>query len=214
MLPTQLMVADDHHLVRIGLRQILETQTNWKVVAEAQNGREAVRLALNIRPDVAILDIGMPELNGVEACEQIVAAGLKTKVLIVSMHQNDLMIKKVLGAGARGYLLKTDAPRDLVGAVEALRSNRTFFTANVSGLIVEGFLNPRANQIEKTTLTPRQREVVQLIAEGKSNKEIATALDISKKTAETHRANLMRRMNFHSITDVVRYAVRNEIIQP
>lgn len=213
MVPTRLMIADDHHLVRLGLKRLLEEQLNWSVVAEARDGREAVKNALKTKPDVAILDLGMPGLNGFEACRQITSSS-GTKVLILSMHDSDVVFKKVLVAGARGYLLKTDAPRDLVSAVEAIRGNKTFFTAKLSQLIIDGFLTPRTIADDGSIcLTPRQREVVQLIAEGKSNKEIGSVLEITEKTAETHRANLMRRMNFHSISDIVRYAVRNDIIQ-
>jgi DNA-binding NarL/FixJ family response regulator len=215
MIPTRLLVADDHPLIRVGLRHLLEEQSNWKVVAEAQDGREAVTKARETRPDIAILDIGMPELNGFDAAAQIASEIPSTKVLILSMHQTDTIFKKVLAAGARGYLLKSDAPRDLVAAVQAIRGNKTFFTSKVSRLIVDGFLNDRriAAADEAVCITPRQREVVQLIAEGKSNREIGFILNITEKTAETHRANIMRRLNLHSVSEIVRYAVRNEVIQ-
>ena len=212
MVPTRLIIADDHPLVLLGLRRLLEDQPNWKVVAEAYNGREAVNKARETKPDVAIIDFSMPDLNGLDACEQIVSELPNTRVLILSMHDTDAIFKKVLAAGARGYVLKSDAPRDLVAAVQAIRGNKTFFTAKLSELMVEGFLNPLCSS-PKLYLTPRQREVVQLICEGKGNKEIAVALQVTVKTAETHRANLMKRLNMHSVPEIVRYAVRNDIIQ-
>jgi DNA-binding NarL/FixJ family response regulator len=215
MVPTRLLIADDHPLIRVGLRYLLEEQVNWKVVAQAQDGREAVTKTRETKPDVAILDIGMPELNGFDAARQIACEVPGTKILILSMHQTDSIFRKVLAAGARGYVLKSDAPRDLVAAVQAIRGNKTFFTSQVSKLIVEGFLSDRRPAADDTVcITPRQREVVQLIAEGKSNREIGLILNITEKTAETHRANVMRRLNLHSVSEIVRYAVRNEVIQP
>jgi DNA-binding NarL/FixJ family response regulator len=215
MVPTRLLIADDHPLIRVGLRHLLEEQTNWTVVAEAQDGREAVTKARETKPDIAILDIGMPELNGLDAARQITSEIPTIKILILSMHQTDALLKKVLAAGARGYVLKSDAARDLVDAVYAIRGNKTFFTSKISRMIVDGFLNDRCNAAadDNVCITPRQREVVRLVAEGKSNKEIGIILNITAKTAETHRANVMRRLNMHSISEIVRYAVRNEVIQ-
>lgn len=215
MVPTRLLIADDHPLARLGLRHLLEDEPNWKVVAEAQDGGEAVTKARETRPDVAILDVGMPELNGFDAAEQIASDVPHTKILILTMHKADIIFKKVLAVGARGYLLKSDAPRQLVAAVEAVRGNKTFFTSDVSALIVEGLLSDRRSAAADgiVCITPRQREVVKLIAEGKSNREIANALNITEKTVETHRANVMRRLNLHSVSEIVRYAVRNHVIQ-
>jgi len=215
MVPTRLLIADDHPLIRVGLRHLLEEQPNWKVVAEAQDGREAVTKTRETKPDIAILDVGMPELNGFDAAGQIASEVPGTKILILSMHQTDTIFRKVLAAGARGYVLKSDAPRDLVAAVQAIRGNKTFFTSQVSRLIVDGFLSDRrtAAADDIVCITPRQREVVQLIAEGKSNREIGIILNITEKTAETHRANVMRRLNLHSVSEIVRYAVRNDVIQ-
>lgn len=205
------MIADDHPIVLSALKALLEEQPNWKVVAKATDGRDAVIKAEEAQPDVAILDFAMPVLNGLEACQQIVSKLPNVRVLILSMHQTDAIFKKVVAAGARGYVLKSEALRDLVDAVHAVRGNKTFFTPRLSQLIVDGFLTRRSSN--DVCLTVRKREVVQLIAEGKSNKEIGAALDISQKTAETHRANLMRRLNAHSISEVIRYAIRNDIIQ-
>jgi DNA-binding NarL/FixJ family response regulator len=217
MAPTRLLVADDHELIRVGLRHILEEQPSWKVIAEASDGREAVMKAHETKPDIVIMDIAMPLLNGLEACKQLVSQLPNTRVLILSMHDTDSMIRSVLDAGARGYLLKSDARRDLVAAVEAIRSNKTFFTAKVSQIILDGYLKPQAkgeDASDGSRLTARQREVLQLLAEGKSSKEVATVLNMSVKTAETHRANIMRRLDCHSVSELVRYAVRNEVIQP
>lgn len=216
MLPTRLLIADDHPLVRLGLRRVLEEQTNWQVVAEAQDGREAVAKARETKPHVAILDIAMPEMNGYEAAAKIASENPATKILVLSMHQTDLIYRKVLQAGAQGYVLKSEAPRDLVAAVQALRSHKTFFTPNISRLMGEGFLGQRRAAAADSTvcsLTPRQREVLQLIAEGNSNYEIAAALNISRRTAETHRASIMRRLRVHSISEIVRFAVRNKVIE-
>jgi DNA-binding NarL/FixJ family response regulator len=217
-MPTlRLLLADDHEIVRQGLRSMLEAQRDCQVVGEAADGRQAVVMTKELNPDVVILDIGMPSLNGLEATRQILKMRPQTKVLILTMHESDSVIREVLDAGARGYILKTDAGRDLVAAVESLRRNKTFFTSRVSQMILDGFLKGDARMHESPSgavrLTPRQREIVQLLAEGKSSKEVAVALDLSVKTAETHRANIMRKLDCHSVSEVVRYAIRNKIIE-
>jgi DNA-binding NarL/FixJ family response regulator len=213
----KVLIADDHEIVRQGLRSMLEAQRDCQVVGEAGDGRQAVTLTKELNPDVVILDIGMPTLNGLEATRQILKMRPQTKVLILTMHESDSVIREVLDAGARGYILKTDAGRDLVTAVDSLRRNKTFFTSRVSQMILDGFLkgDPRPQNSESgaVRLTPRQREIVQLLAEGKSSKEVAVALDLSVKTAETHRANIMRKLDCHSVSEVVRYAIRNKIIE-
>jgi DNA-binding NarL/FixJ family response regulator len=213
----RLLLADDHEIVRQGLRSMLQGQRDCEVVGEAVDGRQAVAMTKELNPDVVILDIGMPTLNGLEATRHILKMRPQTKVLILTMHESDSMIREVLDAGARGYILKTDAGRDLVTAVDSLRRNKTFFTSRVSQMILDGYLkgdtraqNSAAGGIR---LTPRQREIVQLLAEGKSSKEVAVALSMSVKTAETHRANIMRKLDCHSVSEVVRYAIRNNIIQ-
>jgi DNA-binding NarL/FixJ family response regulator len=216
MMGVRLLLADDHEIVRKGLRALLEAEPGWEVVAEAVDGRDAIEKTKQMKPDVAILDIGMPSLNGLEAARQIVTSGLQTKVLILTVHDADPVIKQVLEAGARGYLLKSDAARDLVTAVDALRRNKTFFTPKVAQMVLEGYLGKHTKDASAEgnclRLTGRQREIVQLLAEGKSSKEIACALGLSVKTAETHRANIMRRLDCHSVTALVRYAIRNHII--
>jgi len=213
----KLLLADDHEIVRQGLRAMLEAQRDCVVVGEAADGRQAVAMTKELNPDIVILDIGMPSLNGLEATRQILKIRPQTKVLILTMHESDSVIREVLDAGARGYILKTDAGRDLVSAVESLRRNKTFFTSRVSQMILDGFLKgdtrPRDPASDGIRLTPRQREIVQLLAEGKSSKEVAVALDLSVKTAETHRANIMRKLDCHSVSEVVRYAIRNKIIE-
>jgi DNA-binding NarL/FixJ family response regulator len=213
----KLLLADDHEIVRQGLRSMLEAQRDCVVVGEAGDGRQAVAMTKELNPDIVILDIGMPSLNGLEATRQILKMRPQTKVLILTMHESDSVIREVLDAGARGYILKTDAGRDLVSAVESLRRNKTFFTSRVSQMILDGFLKgdtrPRDPESDGIRLTPRQREIVQLLAEGKSSKEVAVALDLSVKTAETHRANIMRKLDCHSVSEVVRYAIRNKIIE-
>jgi DNA-binding NarL/FixJ family response regulator len=217
MLPTRILIADDHPIARLGLRQILEDQTNWKVVAEVQDGDEAITKTLQLKPDVVLMDIAMPVVDGLEACRRIIAAAPQTNVLILTIHDIDTMIMEVLNAGAKGYVLKTDAARDLVAAVEAVRGNKSFFTARISRLILDGYLTTTRKSRrmhDKVFLSPRQQQVLELIAAGCDTKEIASTLKITLKTAETHRANMMRRLNCNSISQVSRYALRNELIQP
>lgn len=217
MRPIQILLADDHEVVRKGLRSLLEAQPGWKVIAEASDGREAVEKATDLHPDVAIVDIGMPSLNGLEATRQIVKKAPRTRVLVLTMHDTNPLIQQVVKAGARGYVLKSDVASDLVSAVDALCRDQTFFTSKVSLIILDRYVGkfdgvagaPDAD----SPLTPREREVVQLLAEGKSSKEVAAVLGISVKTAETHRINLMRKLDCHSVAEVVRYAVRNLIAE-
>jgi DNA-binding NarL/FixJ family response regulator len=210
----RILVADDHHVVRTGLRSLLETEKGWEVCAEAANGREAVQKAEELTPDVAVLDIGMPLLNGVEATRQIRKVSPKTEVLILTMHDSEVLIREVLEAGARGYILKDDADRNLLAAVDALRRHQPYLSSRIAGLFAKAVGSVGEDSpTDRRRLTPREREVLQLLAEGKSNKEIAGFLGISVKTAETHRANIMLKLDFHSITELVRYAVRNKIIQ-
>lgn len=218
MEPLRLLVADDHEIVRKGLRTLLEQQPGWQVTAEASDGREAVAKVKECKPDIAVIDISMPSLNGLEATRQMLKNDSRTKVLVLTMHDSDPLIREVLDAGARGYLLKSDAGKDLVTAVEAVRRNKTFFTAKVAQIVLEGYLDkkkpkPAEPESVRGRLTPRQREILQLLAEGRSSKEVAVALNLSVKTAETHRANIMRRLDCHSVSELVRYAIRNKIIE-
>jgi DNA-binding NarL/FixJ family response regulator len=211
------MIADDHEVVRKGLISLLQAQPDWQVCGEAGDGREAVEKAQQLKPDVVILDIGMPSLNGLEATRQILKTNPQARILILTLHDSDQVVREVLNAGARGFLLKSDAARDLVAAVEALRRDKTYFTSKVATMVLEGYLKGGTPGTPVTTtgrnrLTPREREIVQLLAEGKSTKEVAVALGLSVKTAETHRSNIMRKLQLHSVSDLVLYAVRNNIV--
>ncbi len=213
----RILVADDHEVVLKGLISLLQAQPDWQVCGEAADGREAVDKAQQLKPDVVILDIGMPSLNGLEATRQILKVNPQARVLILTLHDSDQVVREVLNAGARGFLLKSDAARDLVAAVEALRRDKTYFTSKVATMVLEGYLKGGTPGTPVTTpgrnrLTPREREIVQLLAEGKSTKEVAVALGLSVKTAETHRSNIMRKLQLHSVSDLVLYAVRNNIV--
>ena len=216
--PLRILIADDHEVVRQGVRTIIEAQAGWSIVGEAQNGSDAVSQCLELKPDIALLDISMPELNGLEAAKQILKHLPDAQVLILTMHESDELVRELLAAGARGYVLKTDARRDLVNAIRFLSEGRPFFTSKVAEMVLEGFRQGRAPAKTEISvgdrLTSRERQIVQLLAEGKTSKEVATALDISIKTADTHRANLMRKLNLHSLADIVRYAIRNKMIEP
>jgi len=209
----RILVADDHEIVRHGMRRLLETQPGWEVCAEASSGREAVAKARQLKPDVAVLDFGMPELNGAEATRQILRESPRTEVMLLTMHDTEQLVREVLQAGARGYVLKSDASRDLVAAVQALLAHKTFLSPGVSKVVVEGYLRGSEVETPADRLTPREREIVQLVAEGKSNKEVSTALNISIKTVEAHRSHLMHKLNLSSVSALVRYAIRNKIVE-
>jgi DNA-binding NarL/FixJ family response regulator len=212
----RILVADDHEIVRRGLVSLIKAQPNWEVCAEADNGRQAVDLARQLKPAIVILDIGMPVLNGLEATRQILRENPQTRILVLTITDTDQAVQAVLNAGARGFLLKSDAARDLVSAIEALQYNKTFFTARVAEMVLSGYRGSYGapkKELLLPNLTPREREVVQLLAEGKSTKEVACHLDLSVKTAETHRSNIMRKLGLHSVSELVLYAVRNNIIQ-
>ncbi len=214
--PFRVLIADDHEVVRRGLVSLLQDRPGWEVCGEAADGREAVEKAIELKPDISIPDIGMPALNGLEATRQILKALPNARVLILTLYDSDEVVREVLSAGARGFLLKSDATRDLVAAAEALRNDKTYFTSKVASMVLEGYLRGASPGSVRTPsrdrLTPREREVVQLLAEGRTSKEVAVALGLSVKTAETHRANIMRKLQLHSISDLVLYAVRNHIV--
>src|SRR5450755_2107716 len=214
----RILLADDHEIVRRGLRALLEKHEGWEVCGEASDGREAIEKALQLNPDVVIVDIGMPNLNGLAATRQLTQQDPHFKVIVLTITDSDQVIREALDAGARGFVLKSDAARDLVSAVEALQRNRMFFTPRVNDMVLAGFLDKGHNGSSHEPprlpkLTAREREVIQLLAEGKSSKEVACVLNLSTKTAETHRSNIMRKLGFHSIRDLVVYAVKNNIIQ-
>jgi DNA-binding NarL/FixJ family response regulator len=211
----RILIAEDHEVARQGIRSLLESHPGWEVCAEAKDGREAVEAATKLNPDVLLLDIGMPNLNGLDAARQILATNPDARILILTIHDSEQVVREVLAAGARGFLLKSDAGRDLLAAVEALQHRRTFFTPKVAQMMLDGYLRPHeeSDPSDQCVLTPREREVIQLVAEGKTTKEVAAALSLSVKTAETHRTNLMRKLNLHSVADLTLYAVRNGIVQ-
>jgi DNA-binding NarL/FixJ family response regulator len=211
----RILVADDHEVVRRGLRALLENQPGWQVCGEAIDGRDVIAKTAELKPDVIVLDIAMPNLNGLEATRQVLKTNPKTRVLILTLHDSDQLIRDVLSAGASGFLLKTDAARDLVSAVDALRQNKTYFTSKVASMVLNGFLNGGQGAITSESISPltaREREITQLLAEGKSTKEVASILNLSVKTAETHRSNIMRKLELHSVSELVLYAVRNNIV--
>jgi two-component system, NarL family, response regulator NreC len=217
----RLLLGDDHTLVRQGLRKILEERPDWSVVAEAGDGREAVQKALKLKPDVAVLDIGMPQLNGIEAARQIVRREPGVRVLILSMHADDAYITRALQAGASGYLLKDSAGKDLIRAVETVAGGESFFSPSVAQQMLADYVRraasgPGASQAAITdrydTLSAREREIFQLIAEGQSNKEVASTLGISVATVETHRARILHKLDVHNTAELVLYAVRRGVV--
>jgi DNA-binding NarL/FixJ family response regulator len=213
----RILIADDHDLMRRGVRTLLEAHPGWEICAEAPTGREAVAKAEELKPDIVILDISMPDLNGLEAARRIRSGSPNTEILILSMHYSDQLIRELLEAGVRGYIIKSDSDRDLIIAVETLATHKPFFTPRATEVILGNLQVAGARaQLPSTIrerLTSREREIVQLLAEGKSSKEVASSLCISVKTAETHRANIMRKLQLHTVTELVRYAVRNQIIE-
>jgi DNA-binding NarL/FixJ family response regulator len=212
MRPIRILIADDHDFVRQGVRAVLEAVDGWTVCGEASNGREAVALAVALHPDVVVLDIAMPELNGLEVTRQILRL-VETSIVILTMHDSEQMLTEILAAGARGYVLKSESKRTLVNAIDAILANQPFVSNRIVQLAAGGGSTHLTQGTIARPLTAREREVLQLLTEGKSNKEVAAKLDISVKTVETHRARVMAKLNLHSMSDLVRYAVRNRIIE-
>jgi DNA-binding NarL/FixJ family response regulator len=214
----RILLADDHDVVRRGLSALLTNRPDWQVVGEAQNGREAVSLAVKLKPNVAVLDLSMPELNGLEATRQIRKEVPETEVLVFSMYESEQFVRDLLAAGARGYVLKSDVTTQLLIAVETVARHKPFFTSEVAERVLEGFLKlgelSAGDGSATGILTPREREIVQLLAEARSNKEVSTILGISVKTVETHRASVMRKLGISSIVDLVHYAIRNNLVSP
>ncbi|MGH9405765.1 MAG: response regulator [Terriglobia bacterium] len=216
----RIVIADDHEIVRRGLRTLLEGEAGHEICGEARDGHEAVELVRQRKPSVVVLDISMPGLNGLEAARHIRKASEQTEILAITAHDSEQLARSLLAAGVRGYILKSDLSSDLVAGVESLHRHRPFFTTKVARIVLEGYLREEEGRAasaeggESEVLTAREREIIQLLAEGKSNKEVASLLDLSVKTAETHRANLMRKLHLHSVSELVHYAVRNGIIEP
>lgn len=211
----KILLADDHEMVRRGLRSVLEGHEGWEVCGEVGDGRAAVEQARALQPDIVILDITMPELNGLDAARQIREVAPQAEILILTMHSSERFVREVLAAGARGYVVKSDAGRVLVEAVDTLRQHRPFFSPAISEIVLDAYLHPErsANETDAVQLTAREREALQLIAEGKSNKEVADVLGISVRTVETHRLHLMRKLKVRSVSELTRYAIRNRIIE-
>lgn len=211
----RVLLADDHALVRRGLHYLLERADGIQVAGEASDGREAVRLAEELRPDIVIMDIGMPNLNGIEATAQIVKKNPAIGVIILSMHADETYLVRALSAGAKGYLLKDSAENDLIRAVHTVHAGKPFFSPAIAQTLLEDYmrrLQQQSLQDSYDLLTDREKEILQLLAEGKSNKEVATLLDLSLYTVETHRSNLMQKLNLHNTAEIVLYAVRKKII--
>jgi DNA-binding NarL/FixJ family response regulator len=214
----RILLADDHDVVRRGLSALLASRPDWQVVGEASNGREAAALAIKLKPNVAILDLSMPELNGLEATRQIRKEVPETEVLIFSMYESEQFVRDLLAAGARGYVLKSDVATQLLVAIETVARHKPFLTSDVAERVLEGYLKlgtiSGSDGSPGSILTPREREIVQLLAEARSNKESAAKLGISVKTVETHRASIMRKLGISSIVDLVHYAIRNGLVSP
>jgi DNA-binding NarL/FixJ family response regulator len=214
----RILIADDHQLFRDGVRALLQSHAGWEICGEARTGREAVAKAIELRPDIIILDISMPDLNGVDAARRIRMASKNTEILILSMHYSDQLIREIVDSGARGYVLKSDPDHDLLTAVETLARHKPFFTSQAAEVIKSEFdAGEPITKIPKlwgNRVTSREREIIQLLAEGNRNNEIASSLGISFKTVQAHRSNVMRKLEMHNISELVRYAVRNQIIEP
>ena len=214
MSKVRILIADDHELIRRGLAAVLADRPDWSIVGEAADGRQACELAARLTPEIVVLDLTMPQLNGLDATRQIRISTPKTRILIVTAHESEQLLREVLDAGAMGYVLKSDAGRVLGQAIEALLDDRPFFTSKVARSVLEGYLRSSENASTQSALalSPRERHIVQLLAEGSNNKEVARTLQLSVKTVETHRSNIMRKMEFGSLADLVRYAIRNRIV--
>ena len=214
MTPFRIMIVDDHAVVRRGVRALLESQPGWEVSGEATTGREAVDLARQLQPDIVVMDLSLPELNGLDATRQIIKESPRTEVVVLTMHHSEELARNALQAGARGYVLKSDADQNLIAAVESLRQHKPFLTSAVTEFVLDDYVQ-RVDAVDagQPAVTPRERQIIQLLAEGKSNKESAAALGVSVKTIEAHRANIMRKLHLRSASDLVRYAIRNNIAQ-
>lgn len=210
----RLLLGDDHTLVRHGLLKLLEEQPAWEVVAEVGDGREAVRAAIALKPDVVILDVAMPLLNGIDAAQQILRRVPSTRILMLSMHSDEAYVTRALQAGATGYILKDSAGKDLLKAVEAVAAGRAFFSPAIERLMLDDYVRRAGTGLvdRYETLSEREREIFQLIAEARSNKEVAALLDISPATVETHRARILQKLDIHNVAELVLYAVRRGVI--
>jgi len=205
----RILLADDHEVVRHGMKVILQARSDWEVCGEARDGMQAVAMTAQLGPDIVVMDLCMPNLNGLEATREIIWKDPQRKVLVVTLTDNDQVIRAALEAGARGFVLKSDAARDLVSAIESPQQDSTFFTPRMRGMVLDSGTQP---QVKLRRLTSRERQIVQLLAEGKSSKDVAIILDLSVKTVETHRANILRKLKLHSVVELVLYALQNNIV--
>jgi DNA-binding NarL/FixJ family response regulator len=213
----RILVVDDHAIVRRGIRALLESRADWEVCGEASTGRDAVEQCRRLRPHVVVMDLSLPDLNGLEATRQILKETTNTEVLVLTMHHSEELAREVLRAGARGYVLKSDADENLIAAIDSLRRHKPFLTSAVTEFVLESYVrrgdSPK-DELAPALLTPREREIIQIVAEGRSSKEAASNLGLSVKTVESHRANIMKKLRLRSVSDLVRYAIRNKIVEP
>jgi DNA-binding NarL/FixJ family response regulator len=213
MKPLSILIADDHEVVRRGIRALLEGRPEWKVCGEAATGREAAEKVRKLRPDLVLLDLAMPEIDGLEAIREILDARPGTKILVLTMNDCGEMASRVLAVGARGLVLKSDAARDLVRAVQSVERDRPFLSPAVTGLIIGHLAKTSAPSPSPGNVSPRELEVLKLLALGRTNREVAAALDISVKTVDAHRSNIMRKLNLRTYSDLIRFAIRHQIIE-
>ena len=213
----RILIADDHALFRRGLVDMLRSETEWEVVAVAANGKEAVEKATKTKPDVVVIDLSMPELNGLTATQEILKAVPRAQVILLTVHHSQQIVREALDSGVRGYVLKSDAERDLISAIQAVSAQRPFFTSAVADMVLKGYLHGGVQEEPRqgfVRLTIREQKVVQLLAEGKGNKEVAASLHISPKTVESHRVNINNKLGLKSVSELVRYAIRNGMVTP
>ena len=216
-MPLRILVVDDHAVVRRGVRSLLESHEGWEVCGEATTGRDAVEQSRQLRPDIVVMDLSLPDLNGLDATRQILRDAPGTEVLVLTMHRSEELARDVLRAGARGFIMKSDADENLIAAVDTLRQHQPFLTSTVTNFVLDDFVrrgDSAPADLSPVGVTSREREIIQLVAEGRSNREAASTLGISVKTIEAHRANIMRKLQLRTVSDLVRYAIRNQIVQP
>jgi DNA-binding NarL/FixJ family response regulator len=216
-MPLQILIVDDHAVVRRGVRSLLESQPDWQIAGEATTGREAVELAKQLQPDIVVMDLSLPELSGLDATRHILKESPSSEIVVLTMHHSEELAREALQAGARGYVLKSDADQSLIAAIESLRQHKPFLTSTVTEFVLDDYKRRAETDepgVAHAAVTAREREIIQNLAEGKSNKEAASSLGISVKTIEAHRANIMRKLRLRSVSDLVRYAIRNKIVQP
>ena len=216
-MPLRILVVDDHAIMRRGIRSLLESHEGWEVVGEASTGRDAVEQSRQLRPDLVVMDMSLPELNGLDATRQILKDAPATEVLMLTMHHSEELARDVLQAGARGFILKSDADQNLITAVDTLRQHKPYLTPTVTEFMLDDYVrrgSAAQDQLTWVTVTAREREIIQLVAEGQSNKRVAATLGVSVKTIESHRASIMKKLRLRSVSDLVRYAIRNKIVQP